>query len=63
MKVLIAGDYCPRFRVCDIIERGEFPKVFQDICALTKSVDYSLVNLECPVIEGGYKPIDKIGPL
>lgn len=62
MKVLIAGDYCPRSRVSDIINKGDFATIFEEVCPLTKQVDYSIVNLECPVVEGDAKPIEKIGP-
>ena len=62
MKVLIAGDYCPLGRVDSLVERGEFAAVFSDAQAVVQRADYSIVNLECPVISADSKPIVKHGP-
>lgn len=61
MRILIAGDYCPFYRVADLIEKGNHSVVFNEIHTLLDSYDYSIVNLECPVATG-CKPIEKFGP-
>ncbi len=62
MKILVAGDYCPQHRVADLIDSGNVGFVLGDIQTVTEHADYSIVNLECPVIRGGEVPIDKQGP-
>lgn len=62
MKLLIAGDYCPRHRVSQLISQGDLAAVFADIKKETDAMDYSIVNLECPVVQNEAKPIGKCGP-
>ncbi len=63
MKILIAGDYCPRDRVANKIERGDGLSVFSpDLLQKIKEVDYAMVNFECTVADGSDKPIPKCGP-
>ena len=63
MKVLIAGDFAPCARLAKQIENRKFSEVFpEDIREVIKSADFSFVNFESPVVEGGYKPIPKCGP-
>ena len=62
MKVLVAGDFCPCGRVEEAIEKKEFASVLDEIRDVTGRVDYSIVNLECPVVNGDAKPILKQGP-
>ena len=62
MRVLIAGDYCPCCRVADAFERKEYASVLSSVRLLTEDADYSIVNLECPVVKGDAKPIEKMGP-
>ena len=61
-KILVAGDYCPRSRVADLIKSKQYDEVFGDIKSLTKISDYSIVNFECPVVLDSAKPIEKCGP-
>ncbi len=61
MRVLIAGDYCPRERVANAFEKGDFKAAFGAVKPLIESADYSLVNLECSVTSGLEKPIVKLG--
>ena len=61
MKVLIAGDYAPIGRIDDFSKKGDFSFI-SSIKPLLQSVDYSIVNLECPVADLSFKPIKKIGP-
>lgn len=61
MKILIAGDYCPQERIKDKLENSDF-SFLDDIRNLTVNQDFSIVNLECPIIKGHEIPIEKNGP-
>lgn len=61
-KILIAGDYCPYARVTSIIESEEYATIFGKIAQYTSVADYSIVNLEVPIIDGKATPIRKCGP-
>lgn len=61
MKVLIAGDFVPYKRVAAQINQGNY-HCLEEAKPIIKSVDYSIVNLECPVVVREAKPIDKTGP-
>lgn len=62
IKILVAGDFCPRDRVQKLVENQEFEKIFGDVVKYTTEADYSIVNLEAPVVESVASPIDKCGP-
>lgn len=63
MKILIAGDYCPTERVRNLIEKQDYASVFGAVKHIIGSVDYSIVNLECPVLlSKNASPIAKCGP-
>lgn len=62
MKVLIAGDFCPLYRVGDFIKHGAFETVFNEAKSVVQQADFSLVNLECPVSGGEMRRIRKCGP-
>jgi len=62
MKVLIAGDYCPQNRVADLFEKRDFESVLGNVRDVISTVDYSIVNFECPVCDGSETPIVKFGP-
>ena len=63
MRVIIAGDFAPRHRLAKQVEERRFQEIFPDeLVAIIKSADYSLVNFESPIIEKGFKPIKKCGP-
>lgn len=62
MKVLVAGDYVPTNRVAKLVEQKDYQAVFGEVRPLLKEVDYSIVNLEAPVINGKDTPIVKTGP-
>lgn len=61
MKVLIAGDYCPWERVAKDFAHGNYNGIatLQPIFAQS---DYSIVNLECPIVRGWESRINKNGP-
>lgn len=63
MNIIVAGDYCPRERVTTILDEGKFDSVFGDVHEFLNDIDYSIVNLECPIVENNNAtPIDKCGP-
>ena len=62
MKIIVAGDYCPRNRVAKMISEGDYQSVLGEVNCITKSADYSIVNLECPVVYQEAVPICKCGP-
>ena len=58
----MAGDFCPQRRVAEKFEYGDFQYVLGEIKDKLSETDYSLVNLECPVVKGVESPISKQGP-
>ena len=62
MKILVAGDYCPQYRVAELFEKEEYDKVLCDVRKLVGQYDYTIVNFECPVIKGNEAAIHKNGP-
>ena len=62
MKILIAGDFVPQGRVIDKIEAKDFGFVLGKVQPLLEDADYSIVNLEAPVITNHESPIVKTGP-
>lgn len=61
MKILVAGDLCPRERIQEAFTKGDY-SAFDEIKSIVDSADYSIVNLECPVVVGDVEPIKKCGP-
>lgn len=61
-KIIIAGDFCPRERVQKLIDTEKYNEIFGDIRECTSRVDYSIVNLEAPIVINQAKPIEKHGP-
>lgn len=63
MKILIAGDFCPRDRVASLIEEEKYNEIFGEVKSYTNNVDLAIVNLEAPIVESSNaKPIEKCGP-
>lgn len=63
MKIAIAGDFCPQHRVADAFNNYKYESVLGAVKPFIDSVDYAIVNFECPVCYGNEKPIKKRGPL
>lgn len=62
-SILIAGDLVPIDRVADLFDKKRYSEVFGQVKAFTQDCDYSIVNLEAPVVETkGCHPIKKSGP-
>ena len=51
MKILIAGDFCPSFRVSELINQAKFNDVLDEVKSTIEAqkIDYSIVNLEAPI--------------
>lgn len=63
MKLIVAGDYCPRYKAASAIEKEDYSLVFSEVKNITGNSDYSIVNLECPVVSNDVVvPIEKCGP-
>lgn len=62
MRILVAGDYRPDNRVTDIFTKKQYDKIFGEVRKITELADYSIVNMECPVVKGDSTPIAKMGP-
>ena len=62
ISVLIAGDFVPRKGVASKFDEGLFEVVLGEVKLFVKQVDFSLVNLEAPIVEGKGTPIKKAGP-
>lgn len=62
MKVLVAGDFCPRDRILKFIKNRDYSFFSPEIINLIKEADYSVVNFESPVVERDAVPINKLGP-
>jgi len=63
IKIIIAGDYCPRYRVEKLIENKKYNDIFENIAPIVKSADYTVVNFECLIVaDNNTARIFKIGP-
>lgn len=62
VSILVAGDYVPNGRIFGMIENKDF-SFLDEIVPYTSSVDYSILNLEAPiVVDDKAQPIKKTGP-
>ncbi len=62
MRLFVAGDFCPSHRAEEAFNKELFDSVFNDVLKLIHQSDYSIVNLECPIVTHEAKPIEKCGP-
>lgn len=61
MKLIITGDFVPHARVAKQFAHGDYSAV-ETLRPVFAQADYRIVNLECPILHGGEKPIVKNGP-
>lgn len=61
VKILICGDFAPRRRILNMLLMNNF-SFFNEIKKITSLSDYSILNLEAPVVIRSSKPILKTGP-
>ncbi len=60
-KIIIAGDFSPNKESCDI-PYELYENKFEYARELFNDADYSIVNLEAPIVCGNHSPILKTGP-
>lgn len=61
IKILIAGDFVPYFRVKTQIEFGDY-SCLDAVKPIIQTVDYAIVNFESPAVRREANPILKTGP-
>lgn len=62
-SIIVAGDFCPRFRTAELFNKEEYEKVLQEVVPFVSNCDYSIVNFECAIADDtDAKPIKKCGP-
>lgn len=62
ISILIAGDLIPYERTVPLFEAHKTDCLFGDILSLIKESDFSVVNLEAPIVLDKPTPIRKSGP-
>lgn len=62
MNILVCGDYVPIGRVAQDLEKSDYATIFNQIKEITEQADYSIVNLEAPIVKQQALPIEKTGP-
>lgn len=62
MKLLICGDYYPNGRIANLIDIGKGSTIFEEVKPYIQEADFSILNLEYPVVQNSEKPIVKCGP-
>lgn len=62
MNILIAGDFCPKNRIADIISTTNRDDILHNVAPIIRNCDLSVVNLECPIVNTNAEPIIKEGP-
>ena len=62
MKIVIAGDYCPKDRVAELIDSNSYENIFSDVTEIIAQADFRILNFECPIVNGECRPIEKNGP-
>lgn len=61
MKILIAGDFCPIGRTQHFLKNNDYANLFNGFEKIRATVDYAVVNFECPITKSNTK-IAKTGP-
>lgn len=62
MKIVIYGDFALDGRAVQLAKEGQFEQMLSEVIPVNKAFDYRIVNLECPIVTGDAKPIEKNGP-
>lgn len=64
MNILVAGDFCQKYRVDEAVRSKRFGEIFDKVKPIIESVDYSIVNFEFPIVLDSKiaRPIKKCGP-
>lgn len=62
MKIIIGGDICPMGSIEPAFVNGNKRMIFNDLLPVIQLADFTVVNLECPLIKED-SPIEKDGPV
>lgn len=62
MKLMIAGDFAPTYRISELINQSQFEDCLGKISQIVKTADYAIVNLESPILFSKASSISKCGP-
>lgn len=66
MKIIIAGDFCPKYKVKELLLKKDYATIFSEVQKLIhhERYDCAIINLECPItaFNNSYQAIKKIGP-
>lgn len=62
VNIAICGDFVPNNRTMSIIERGQHKELFEEVSKTLSEADFSIINLEAPIVEHSANPIKKAGP-
>ncbi len=62
INIIVAGDFVPQKTVADKFDNGLFEDVLGEVKPVVEKADFSLVNLEAPIVESKGTPIKKAGP-
>ena len=62
IKIFIAGDVVPVNRTVNLFKEKRTQQLFGEMISEIKNSDISIVNLECPIVMGNVKAIEKCGP-
>ena len=60
VKILITGDFCMHDRMLHF-RSNEIVAAMESVVSYIRGADYAIINLECSVFDGEYKPITKCG--
>ena len=61
INIFVSGDFAPTLRVNEMISKGEFHLLYNDVLPLINEADIAITNLESPLVDEG-RPIAKTGP-
>ncbi len=61
INIFVSGDYAPSLRVNEVIKRGDYQSLYNDLLPIIQNADIAITNLESPLLEEG-QPIKKTGP-
>lgn len=62
ITVVITGDYVPQFRVRDLLDKKVFNTSLEHVRSVIEDSNYSITNLESPIVSRFCNPIVKTGP-
>lgn len=62
MKIVVAGDFCDKYRVKEQISAGNYGLVSDEIRSKIADADFRILNFEFPIVSGTAGPIRKCGP-